>query len=341
MLAGVMAASMAAPDDEIRFDSTWYLIRGYAVDPAAIKDPLRAVLLQPREAGPDREDFGRELLRRMLGMVRKDDDRWLKFLESDDADRLLQNESQDVLQYFTDAEYRIRHNRCAVQSAECKVTKARPQVGRTIEGSAVAPPPFILPSLLPAGLADAIMNDAHCNDGWVGVATASIDTAGRVKELDLGHVEMPGRCRDALAAVLRMSLASPLSLRSDFSGPVVLVRARNTSLCINEPPPSQRARLVHAGGEIKPPIVKKRVEPLFPHDALARMGGGAHVLVIAECVISRDGCVRSIRLLKQAPFGDLNASALLAVSQWTFVPGYLDGEPVDVIFNLTINFQAR
>src|SRR3954470_23742499 len=34
MPAGVMAASMAVPDDEIRFDSTWYLIRGYAVDPA-------------------------------------------------------------------------------------------------------------------------------------------------------------------------------------------------------------------------------------------------------------------------------------------------------------------
>jgi hypothetical protein len=320
MPAGVMAASVAMPDDEIRFDSTWYLVRGYAVDPAAIKDPLRAVLLQPREAGPDREDFGRELLRRMLGAERKDDDRWLKFLESEDADRLLQSESQDVLQYFTDAEYRVRHNRCAVQSAECKVTKARPPVGRTIPGSAVAPPPFILPSLLPAGLADAIMNDAHCNDEWVGVGLATVDAAGRVKELDLSSVEMSGRCRDALATVIRMSLATPLSLRSDFSGPVLLARAATRSLCINEPPPSQRARLVRAGGEIKPPIVKKRVEPLFPHDALARMGGGAHVLVIAECVISRDGCVRSIRLLKKAPFGDLNGAALLALSRMDVRP---------------------
>jgi len=341
MPAGVMTASVGVPEDEIRFASIWYLVRGYAVDPASIKDPLRAALLEPREAGPDREDFGRELLRRMLGGERKDDERWLKFLESDDADQLLQNESQNVLQYFTDAEYRVRHNRCAVQSAECKVTKTRPLIGRAIPGSAVAPPPFILPSLLPAGLADAIINDAHCKDEWVGVALATVDAAGRVKELDLSHIEMSGRCRDALATVIRMSLASPLSLRSDFSGSVILARGRDRSLCINEPPPSERVRLLHAGGEIKPPIVKRRVEPAFPHDALAQMGGGAHVLVIAECVISREGCVRSIRLLKKAPFADINGAALLALSEWTFVPGYLDGKPVDVIFNLTVNFQAR
>lgn len=341
MPAGVMAASVAMPDDEIRFASVWYLIRGYAVDPAAIKDPLRAALLEPREVAPDREDFGRELLRRMLGRERKDNDRWLKFLESDDADQLLQNESQDVLQYFTDAEYSVRHNRCAIQSAECKLTKTRPPFGREIPGQAVAPPPFILPSLLPAGLADAIINDAHCKDEWVGVALATVDAAGRVKELDLSHVEMSGRCRDAMSTVMRMSLASPLSLRSDFSGPAILARGRNTSLCINEPPPSERARLLRIGGEVKAPIVKHRVEPVFPRGALQQMGGGAHVLVIAECVISREGCVRSIRLLKKAPFGDLNGAALLALSEWTFVPGYLDGEPVDVIFNLTINFAAR
>ena len=31
---------------------------------------------------------------------------------------------------------------------------------------------------------------------------------------------------------------------------------------------------------------------------------------------------------------------MLAVSQWKFAPGRLAGEPVDVIFNLTINFKV-
>jgi hypothetical protein len=31
----------------------------------------------------------------------------------------------------------------------------------------------------------------------------------------------------------------------------------------------------------------------------------------------------------------------MAVSSWKFTPGYLDGKPVDVIFNLTINFKTN
>jgi len=68
------------------------------------------------------------------------------------------------------------------------------------------------------------------------------------------------------------------------------------------------------------------------------MGQGSHVLVIVESVISRDGCVRNMRLLRQAPFGEVNGAALLALSRWKFIPGYLDGKPVDVLFNLTVNF---
>jgi hypothetical protein len=33
--------------------------------------------------------------------------------------------------------------------------------------------------------------------------------------------------------------------------------------------------------------------------------------------------------------------ALVAVSKWTFTPGTLDGVPLDVIFNISINFKGR
>jgi outer membrane biosynthesis protein TonB len=51
--------------------------------------------------------------------------------------------------------------------------------------------------------------------------------------------------------------------------------------------------------------------------------------------------VRSVRLLSQAPFPGLNAAAVLAVSQWQFDPGRINGEPVAVIFNLTIRFRVH
>lgn len=65
----------------------------------------------------------------------------------------------------------------------------------------------------------------------------------------------------------------------------------------------------------------------------------ADSLVIVESVISRTGCVRSARLVAQSPFPELNTAALLAVSQWKFDPATVEGKPVDVVFNLTINFQ--
>jgi outer membrane biosynthesis protein TonB len=58
-------------------------------------------------------------------------------------------------------------------------------------------------------------------------------------------------------------------------------------------------------------------------------------------VISTEGCVRSVHLLLQSPYPELNGAAVMALSQWTFVPGRFEGRPVDVIFNLTVNFKTR
>jgi TonB family protein len=88
------------------------------------------------------------------------------------------------------------------------------------------------------------------------------------------------------------------------------------------------------------PKVLKRVEPQFPASARESMGPNRNVIIIVECVIAKSGCARSIRLLSQSPYPELNAAALIALAQWTFRPGYLDGKPVDVIFNLTVNFKA-
>src|SRR5205085_10942020 len=131
------------------------------------------------------------------------------------------------------------------------------------------------------------------------------------------------------------------SLRSELSGPLLLVKAANAALCINEPPPSERHRLVRAGGAVKAPIARTRVEPAFPDNARRSMPMDSNVLVMVESVISRDGCIRSMRLLRQSPFPDLNGAALLALSRWTFVPGYVDGKPADVIFTLTVNFRLH
>lgn len=91
------------------------------------------------------------------------------------------------------------------------------------------------------------------------------------------------------------------------------------------------------GGDVTAPIVLRRVDPVIPEAARkARIAG----IVILEVVIDKQGRVSDARVLKPLPFG-LDAAALEAVRQWTFEPGTLAGQPVDVIFNLTVNIKPQ
>ena len=63
-------------------------------------------------------------------------------------------------------------------------------------------------------------------------------------------------------------------------------------------------------------------------------------IVILELIIDRTGKVTDARVLKPLPFG-LDDAAVEAVRQWQWKPGTLAGEPVDVIFNVTVNFKLE
>jgi TonB family protein len=105
---------------------------------------------------------------------------------------------------------------------------------------------------------------------------------------------------------------------------------------------SRRARLhptdaVRVGGNVKVPIVLRKVDPIYPEGArLARASG----IVIVETVIDKTGRVTDAVVLKSLPYG-LSEAALDAVKQWVFEPGTQNGRPVNVIFNLTVNFKLE
>ena len=102
------------------------------------------------------------------------------------------------------------------------------------------------------------------------------------------------------------------------------------------PPPKEQAPL-RVGGDVKAPVTISRVEPQYPEVARkARISG----IVIVECIIDKSGSVRDVQVLKGLPFG-LDQAAVEAVKKWKFKPGTLNGQPVDVIFNLTVNFKLN
>jgi TonB family protein len=338
----VLAASLDSRSEDIRAASVWFVVNGYAMDPESVPDAVRAALAGPRpELSSDREDFGRELLLRMLGGEKKDDPRWQRFLESDESDQLL-TATSEALQYLTDREYALRYARCEVQSRDCAIPRKRG--GRTIPSQIVTPPAFDLPAVLPAGLADAILKGAGCKTEWVGVAGVTVDSSGRVLAADVKDVDARPSCRSALETLLRVSFATNASIQSSFSGSILLARGNRAPVCLDEDAPDEimtSTFRIRPGGDVQPPQVAKRVEPDFPESARKALAGRKNVYVVAQAVISKYGCVRSIRLIEQSPFPSLNGAAVTAVSEWKVRPAYYEGEPVDVQFNLTINFTTR
>jgi len=94
---------------------------------------------------------------------------------------------------------------------------------------------------------------------------------------------------------------------------------------------------LRVGGDVKAPILKERVEPVYPEPARkARMQG----VVIIEAIITADGTVADVKVLKSVnPL--LDAAAERAVSKWTYRPATLSGRAVSVYLTVTVNFQLH
>ena len=62
--------------------------------------------------------------------------------------------------------------------------------------------------------------------------------------------------------------------------------------------------------------------------------------MLFRSVIDREGNVTEARILKGLPMG-LDQEALRVIRMWKFRPGTLNGQPVAVYYNLTVNFRLN
>jgi periplasmic protein TonB len=101
------------------------------------------------------------------------------------------------------------------------------------------------------------------------------------------------------------------------------------------PPPTPR-KTVPVGGQIQPPRKIKNVAPVYPTIAQdSRVQGTVRL----EALIGLDGRVEHVRVLK--PVMLLTEPAIEAVRQWVFTPTRLNGEPVQVIMTVTVEFKMQ
>jgi protein TonB len=100
------------------------------------------------------------------------------------------------------------------------------------------------------------------------------------------------------------------------------------------PPPP--APVVRIGGNIAPPRIIRRVEPVYPSLAsIARVGA----VVILEAEVDTRGYVKTVRVLSGHPLFDEPAAE--AVKQWRYQPLLLNGEPTGFILSVVVTFALR
>lgn len=93
---------------------------------------------------------------------------------------------------------------------------------------------------------------------------------------------------------------------------------------------------VRVGGDVKAPVIIKRVEP----DYSACGARQTRSLLILEAVIDHNGDVKTVRPLTQID-PCMERAFVAAARQWKFKPGTLNGVPVDVIYNFTLQIHLQ
>ncbi len=123
-------------------------------------------------------------------------------------------------------------------------------------------------------------------------------------------------------------------------GPLAVASANDSSLnglmaaSPSLPKPALASLRISQG--VSQGLLIKRVQPKYPQAALAAHTQGA---VQIQAFINKEGSVVNLKVLSGDPV--LARAALEAVRQWRYKPYYLDGQPVEIETQITVNFKAN
>ncbi|MGB7295851.1 MAG: TonB family protein [Candidatus Aminicenantales bacterium] len=95
-----------------------------------------------------------------------------------------------------------------------------------------------------------------------------------------------------------------------------------------------RKGAVPCEGDIQPPKLLKKVDPVYPEEAREK---GIQGVVILEAKIDESGRVMDTMILRSVT--GLDEAAGDAVKQWVYEPMIIEGKPTKALFTVTVNFR--
>ena len=101
------------------------------------------------------------------------------------------------------------------------------------------------------------------------------------------------------------------------------------------PPPPKAAtpKRIRVGGQVESAKLIFKPQPEYPPLAkMARIQGTVRL----EAIISKDGTIQDLKVIQGHPL--LVKAALEAVQRWRYQPTLLNGEPVEVVTEIDVNY---
>jgi len=114
------------------------------------------------------------------------------------------------------------------------------------------------------------------------------------------------------------------------------------------PPPPARKKIkkeldefeegaVIAKGDVKPPKLIKKFDPIYPEEARKEGISGVVILSVRS---DEKGDIVGVKISK-SPHELLSKAAVEAVKQWKYEPMLIKGKPMPIIFTVTITFKLK
>jgi TonB family protein len=140
------------------------------------------------------------------------------------------------------------------------------------------------------------------------------------------RIEKPG-----LASIFRVfDMKAESNMEREFSMPTAGTEGAPDVVTGN----GEQESKIRIGGEVAQSNRIRKVQPVYPVSAKR---AGVQGTVELEVVISKDGVPAELRVVS-SPSDDLSNSALEAVRHWRYRPTLLNGNPVEIVTTVIVNY---
>jgi TonB family protein len=174
--------------------------------------------------------------------------------------------------------------------------------------------------------------------------TAFTDAEGHFvfPNVEAGTYVLEARLRGFKALTQAFTLGEP----KDWDRPVTLqvgtvqetIRVTADRVAGSASAAAPRPARLRVGGNIRAPRKLVDVKPAYP---TTMREAGREGDVSLEAIIGTDGAVHSLRVLGAHVHPDFAIAASDAVRQWRFSPTLLNGEPIEVVMDVSIGFSLQ